>query len=763
MPSNVKIITPDVIEILDGKILATSPHSQLTVIAGEDYDSVLTKITARTPTLPEKQALDASLSPSAGNPYLTQNDLNALLDAKIPWITIGLPGSGSDFEGSDETAFSAAFLGGGDWFQVREGTYTFTSTLTVPANVRLTGTSAASTRIEGNFVGSVIELQSGSYLGFISIEQQAVGESAVEASSDSFLENVIVESTSTGKTIDASSGSALKVFECVFQNGNFDLSGNSGSVVHGCLFDVPVGNAVDIVSSSNISVTSSIFSTGQIYIDTSSDIRVVANHLAGGVTINASTALLRANTPNTVNNEADDFANLLSYIGSPSITTVDPPFANNYGGPPGEDLTARASSLDLLVQWRYEERNFQLVADTEVTILTWDPASNLLSTSGILRLYSSHRSSYWEIPTITTLNIPNNSALYYVLDRSLNASPITLTPTVGTLGSIPNNRDNRQVYVLAFALGNTLWYRGGGGTRFPGTANQTGEYFVDGSSKSFLDYVGAADYNDYDPSYSNNFSGVNGESLTVRAGKTDTLIKRLFEYSNHGIHLSDGGSVYVEPGSGSTYEVFLDGTWYIAFPQVAGRITAPTQSWELEDGELVYFELDQGGLAGVDIPITSSAIVASGSLPLPDAYPLGTKYFVFARRVGSSVYLWDDTELPVGGKFPQPIGHEVVPTALPVTLSENFEWDGADFLWESLSVAVSTGIPLTHNYIPDQTTASPGLTDLAEGEGLVITFSWNATPTPPRAVTIQKQTLPVSLNQNQFLWVQRRNNHLIFS
>jgi hypothetical protein len=189
-----------------------------------------------------------------------------------------------------------------------------------------------------------------------------------------------------------------------------------------------------------------------------------------------------------------------------------------------------------------------------------------------------------------------------------------------------------------------------------------------------LDYIGATGTNNSTPNYSNNFTGVNAESLTVRLGKTDTLIKRLFEYSNLGTYVSDASFISVEPGPTTTYTVSLAGIFYMAFPHVAGCITATTASWNLNDGQLVYFTFDQGSLAGSDASITSSTVVNVGSLPLPDAYPLTTKYFVFARRVGTSVFLWGGSELPVGGRYPEPIGRTVIAQSAAATLIDNTVW-----------------------------------------------------------------------------------------
>ena len=54
--ANQKVRTEDVVEILDGKILATRAHSALGVTVRENYDSILGKISLQILTPAEKAA-----------------------------------------------------------------------------------------------------------------------------------------------------------------------------------------------------------------------------------------------------------------------------------------------------------------------------------------------------------------------------------------------------------------------------------------------------------------------------------------------------------------------------------------------------------------------------------------------------------------------------------------------------------------------------------------------------------------------------------
>jgi hypothetical protein len=224
------------------------------------------------------------------------------------------------------------------------------------------------------------------------------------------------------------------------------------------------------------------------------------------------------------------------------------------------------------------------------------------------------------------------------------------------------------------------------------------------------------------------------------------------------VYLQNDGYIELE----GAYEVSLIGTLLISLPHVAGRIYCNSNSWSLNDGELVYLTYNQGDLAGSDTAITSSTVATT--VPLPNNYPgdgLGkTKYFVLARRKGTSVILWDGTVMPLGGRYPIPENILVVPTSAPMTLTDNVQWDGSNLLWESLAVATSTGASIDRNRFPDQTAASADLTDLAEGEGIVITHSWNNGAAG--YASLEKITLPAGgLLQNQFLWAYRRSGKII--
>jgi hypothetical protein len=128
-----------------------------------------------------------------------------------------------------------------------------------------------------------------------------------------------------------------------------------------------------------------------------------------------------------------------------------------------------------------------------------------------------------------------------------------------------------------------------------------------------------------------------------------------------------------------------------------------------------------------------------------------------------------------GGRWPLPSPNRSVVLSSPATVLpglgyqviNNTVWTTISgtkhFLWENLAVTTATGIALNRNTLVNQTIPSVGLTDLADGEGLVVTHTWN--PGSAQNATISKVSLPLSfiLEQNQFLWVQNRGGYLQFT
>lgn len=930
MVDNIKIRTEDVSEILDTKIKTHSAHLPLNVAEGEFYDSVLEKISDRSPTFDEKAALNAAENPSLANPYTTLSRLNSELAGRIPWASVGPVGSGADFEGSGEAPLMNALASGARWIMLRPGEYTFLDTVEIPGNTYLRGSSEGGSIITGLVDGPLLLLAgNNSTLEGFSLTQ--LGESAaairVEAANTA-LHNLTLISEGTGKTLDVADGvTALAARHCRFQGGVFRGVGLSDGVILSCFFDTVGVYALDLVSPKNCSVTGCTLN-GQVHLQNAENVRLLGNHLNDGVSVESPIAavVLRGNTPVSVNNESEDFADLLQYLGSPSVQDKLPLYANNYAGPPGESLTARVGALDLLTQWRYEDRNLQLVGAAEPSYVRWDPTTRLLSTTTALHLVSSHREGHWVIPQLGTwtslvfaqqqtssthlvfdgnthslgqsfvspfagelvkvtvrlkkttgatgqircalfasavngappqgsaslghtntvnvaslttsyssvvfefaspiklenlssyalvfqttttvseqvhfavnptpggytggsvvesrnggaswttvaqdlhflaegrslsaIKLEDGEALYYKLDRNLAATPVTLAPFIGPVGSIPNDRENRNTYVLAYCHNKTIWWRGGNGARLAATNNEVGTYHIDGTSKTLVDYMGAADTNDFFPQYTDNFSGLANEPLVHRLTKTDQRLRTLFEYSNMMIEMQSGGTLELE-GSVLT----LTKTLSFYFPHRKFRFSLPAKSWTFPTNaeSALYVTWDQALITENGSSTVSDSIVSNGLLPFPENDGQ-KKYMVLARRLPhGSVQLWDGTELISGSQYPVPSssGRTLVPTGLATTLDQNVVWTGTNLLWENLALATASGLPLTRNTFANQTTPLPGLTDLQPAQGLLVTHTWN--PGSASAITVTKVSLPVqNIRQNQFLWAQNFAGAIIF-
>lgn len=141
-----RISTPSVVGIRDEVILTSaSSYYDLPLTQRDPWSLVLEALNLRAldPTL-IVPALDATLDPpSTPNPYLTYSHLLQRFQGAKGLFVVGPPGSGADYEGSDETPFIEAAaaledLGGGRVVAL-SGTYTFSASLSVPEGVSVVG------------------------------------------------------------------------------------------------------------------------------------------------------------------------------------------------------------------------------------------------------------------------------------------------------------------------------------------------------------------------------------------------------------------------------------------------------------------------------------------------------------------------------------------------------------------------------------------------------------------------------------------------
>lgn len=98
-----KLVTEDFVEVSNNKIFTASSHSQLNIVPGEDYDSVLTKVEGYILTPSQRQSLDSTYTEtSASNPvvlkdcipyYYTTEDLGEIKDSVDTFIDLPLIGN----------------------------------------------------------------------------------------------------------------------------------------------------------------------------------------------------------------------------------------------------------------------------------------------------------------------------------------------------------------------------------------------------------------------------------------------------------------------------------------------------------------------------------------------------------------------------------------------------------------------------------------------------------------------------------------------
>ena len=74
-----KLVTADVVEIVDSKMHAMSSHPAITVVSGDTYDTVLSKVEVFAVTAAQRQAMEATLSSASTlNPIVLKDDIPAI-------------------------------------------------------------------------------------------------------------------------------------------------------------------------------------------------------------------------------------------------------------------------------------------------------------------------------------------------------------------------------------------------------------------------------------------------------------------------------------------------------------------------------------------------------------------------------------------------------------------------------------------------------------------------------------------------------------
>jgi len=305
--------------------------------APDPWDTVLQRFDLLAATTDDVDAMDGATAPSSLNAIVTKSMMvQSLLDKK-QFLLIGPTGSGADFEGDTDAPFTAAiaYLNGPGQIYVSPGTYTFSSTVTVPTGVLLGG------------------------VGFGTVTIAADGDTTAFNLSGTRASLDALTFTGTGlttKPLVKITGSRCLISKCLFTDcgfvslqvagannkvmgSRFESSTGRGVLLQGiqntvewCSFGGLLDGAV-YIEGSQCGVLSSFFDltlTGFAYYilsATVTDTRLVANHFASAQSLISSrdygTRSVRyGNTPNTLQVNQNNFLEpLRQYTGQDSIDT----------------------------------------------------------------------------------------------------------------------------------------------------------------------------------------------------------------------------------------------------------------------------------------------------------------------------------------------------------------------------------------------------------------------------------------------------------
>ena len=608
-----QISTPSIVEIRDSVILTSgsypSPH-HLNIPYRDPWDDVLTSIDQfALETVNIIPALNASLSPSATNYYVTNSNLMSRLIGTKVFILVGLSGSSADYEGDDETPFNAAISDllsrnpDGGWLVISQGTYTFTSTVNVPSGINILGVHPEKVLITGNGDFPVFNLSGNNvYLSQVTIN--SVGQTTQPALKATGQKNTI-----SAVKIDnfdfigvLVAGYRNYLYECKISSNNSNASGvwfqYGQHRIERSSFDgtLPQG-ALYIESSENgcFVCTFSETLTGYSYRILSAanwDNRLVSNHFGSEASLNLSSdygtnTVRYGNTPNTyISNQNNFLVPLATFVGQESISDSEMNLSNSFTHDPLIDKDAASiwSALDLFIQRSYEERNWFLTSDDPTYDTDGTPLTGIFSWrctwEGMTLTYpnfkirpSIHRQGSWVVNAgsnllgagealVVDIDQTLGEALVVDIDQTLNVSDITLTPTIMSLPLALQDPTDSQRFILAVGLTGSvaLWLNG-----FRLLTELT-SFDVDGHPLPLTRFVGVTDTRNPAAPFSG-FSGASQSNITDKLSAQSEHLKLLFEKSNLEYQTSDMGEITTDP---------LAGDWYSASDMNNGIPASPT-------------------------------------------------------------------------------------------------------------------------------------------------------------------------------------------
>jgi hypothetical protein len=562
-----QISTPSVIDIQDSVIKSLNAYPLLGINALDDYSTVLSKIDPHALDIVNIiPAMDGAINPNTLNPYLTALYLSLRLNSR-GFILIGQPGSDADFKGDTQDVFNDAIasLPSGGNIAVSSGLYTFSSTVSVPANITILGISISSVFIQsdGNFpvfdlMGERSRIETLSAIAPFATTSPVI---KLSGSSSSIIASVLDDFPFLGLQI---TGSKALVKSCsLYSPTGTSIFFQSGSyqIVESSTFETLAGI---LIENSNASVLGCIFGSlmlseaYNIIHPTCTNNKIVANNFHSSISVDLSTdngtgTILYANTPDTPKlNESNFLKSLKEYVGQPTLTSTDMvteidsrfpmegitsyPYTTNFTHDPLTDKDAATiwSDLDIFVQNTYEERNWYLqstdptfdsVGSPLTGIFSWDGSTLSFPDFKIKSLVS--RVGSWAISTNSYTFLPTDKYFLVEIDRSLAGIDIPLTPYA--TDALPlSDPTTAQYLVLAYKIGsNLIWTNG-----FRLLTAMT-SFDSDGTQLPIMRYIG---FPTLDGRVTNQipqaFAGGNLISLSTKLSSQDTLTRNLFEKSN---------------------------------------------------------------------------------------------------------------------------------------------------------------------------------------------------------------------------------------
>jgi len=491
---------------VDINFAGAGTHTITTGLAVKQYDpwdDVLSALNnfALTPST-VVSAMDAAFAPSVGNPFVTNSHLDLLVGGNKNFVLIGPTGSDADFIGNNKTPFTDAitYLQGrdgtteGGWIVVLPGTYTFTSTLSVPDGIRIEGLHPETTFLvsSGNF--AVVDLAgSNACLDKFSLQSAAATTQPTLKITGQRCTATLCKMVSFGFSALQLTGMRNTVKACriqssaVLANPAVFLQGIQNKIEHCSFAGTLSGGAVKIEGDGG-GVFANYFAatmTGFAYKVLSNSVnntRLIANYYGSAASValslDAGSDTVRyANMPNAGGvNDNNFLVPLQRYTGQPTlntdtVTTVTP--AGALGTPfsfpvTDDDLTTITSDLDLFLERTFEERNWFLTSTDPTFDGVGAPLSGIFAWNGTTLTFPQFyvqsvfaRNARWVI-NAGSANLSANQVLYVDIDQSLAGIDIVLVPQVGTKPLALNNPNLSQRLVLALGLGSNaaLWTQG---------------------------------------------------------------------------------------------------------------------------------------------------------------------------------------------------------------------------------------------------------------------------------------------------------------